>query len=230
MATKSDLRARLTPRSVVYSGRGSGGSAGGPTFGTGRGGSSRNSYSLPFNGPGSALQRTNGILFPFTPNISVAHQVEYSQYDLVHTNYQQNSYSRTRNPQIQVTGVFASQTPSEAAYTVGVMHFLRVMSKMNFGVRDNDAGTPPPVLEFSAYGTFNFHRIPVVLGSFQFVYEDGVDYVEVETSGEVVQIPTVMTISMDLLPQYSAAIQNGFNLNELASGSGYKGQGRGGFI
>ncbi len=217
MTTKSDLRATLKPRGIFQS-IGPGPSSVLPT------------YNVPFSGPGSALRRTNGILFPYTPNISVAHQVEYSQYDLVHTNYQQNSYSRTRNPQIQVTGTFASQTPAEAAYTVGVMHFLRVTSKMNFGLLDDDAGTPPPVLEFSAYGTYNFHRIPVLLGSFNFIYEDGVDYIEVETAGEVVQIPSVMTISMDLLPQYSAQIQNGFNLEEFANGRGYRGNGRGGFI
>lgn len=216
MATKSDLRARLRPRGVSSRPDGTGGIT--PSF------------NVPFGGPGEALRRTNGILFPYTPNISVAHQVEYSQYDLVHTNYQQNSYSRTRNPQIQVTGTFASQTPDEAAYTAGVMHFLRVSSKMNFGLRDNEAGTPPPVLEFSAYGTYNFHRIPVLLGSFQFIYEDGVDYVEVETAGETIQIPSIMTISMDLMPQYSAAKQNGFNLNEFANGQGYRGNGQGGFL
>lgn len=223
MANRQDLRARLTPRGAIYSGRGSGGAQGFNTFGTGRGESATSfAYTLPFNGPGEPLRRTNGIIFPFTPNISVAHQVEYSQYDLVHTNYQQNAYSKTRNPAIQVTGVFASQTPEEAAYTVGVMHFLRVVSKMHFGFTDRDAGTPPPVLEFSAYGTYNFHRVPVLVGSFNFIYEDGVDYVEVETAGEVVQIPAIMTIAMDLTPQYSPAKQLNFNLNELASGSAYR--------
>lgn len=195
MATKADQRARLSLK------------------GTG--------WTVPLNGPGAALRQTNGILFPYTPNISVAHQVEYSQYDLVHTNYQQNAYSKTRNPTIQVTGVFASQTPQEAQYTVGVMHFLRVASKMNFGANDPDAGTPPPVLTFSAYGAYNFHKVPVLLGSFNFIYEDGVDYVEVNTAGQTVQIPVMLTIAMDLLPQYSPAAQMGFNVNELASGAGY---------
>lgn len=208
MAIKKDLRARLTTRGAwgVYPGTQT----------------HTKLYSAPYEGPGEALGRTQGILFPFTPNISVAHQVEYSQYDLVHTNYQQNAYAKTRNPAIQVTGVFASQTPTEAAYTVGVMHFLRVVSKMNFGVNDDQAGTPPPVLEFSAYGAYNFHQVPVLVGSFQFIYEDGVDYVEVETAGEFVQIPSLMTISMDLLPQYSPRNQQKFTLDHFANGGGYK--------
>jgi hypothetical protein len=208
MATRTDLRARLTPRGATYSGR-NGASA--TTFG----------YTTPFAGPGTPLRQTNGIIFPYTPTISVAHQVEYSQYDLVHTNYQQNAYSKTRNPTIQVTGVFASQTPQEALYTVAVMHFLRVTSKMNFGLSDKDAGTPPPVLEFSAFGAYNFHRVPVLIGSFNFNYTDDVDYVEVTTAGQTVQIPSMMVIAMDLLPQYNPTLQTNFNVNEFASGSGY---------
>jgi hypothetical protein len=119
--------------------------------------------------------------------------------------------------------MFVSQTPAEALYTIGVLHFLRVVTKMNFGRDDPDAGTPPPVLEFSAYGTYNFRRVPVLVGSFSYVYEDGVDYVEVESNGEVIQIPSLLNISIDLLPQYSPAKQSGFSLNDFAQGNAYKG-------
>ena len=200
MVTKSDQRAKLTLKGL------------------------RGGYTLPLQGPGAALKRTNGILFPFTPNISVAHAVEYSAYELVHTNYQQNSYGKTRNPQIQITGQFISQTPEEALYTIGVMHFLRVVTKMNFGNSDEDAGTPPPVLNFSAYGAYNFKEVPVLVGSFNFFYEDGVDYVEAVAAGnQKVQIPTLMTMAIDLLPQYSPAKQNEFNLTNFANGGGYTG-------
>lgn len=182
--------------------------------------SAKSAYTTPFSGPGAILAPTNGILFPFTPNISVAHQVEYSSYELVHTNYQPNAYSKSRTPQIQVTGVFPSQTPEEAEYTVGVMHFLRVASKMNFGQSSNP-GTPPPVLELSAYGKYNFNRVPVLIGGFNFIYEDGVDYVTVGGADSTLQIPVVMTIAIDLLPQYSPGIQSSFSIEEFASGSLY---------
>jgi len=213
MVTRQDLRASLTVKTRSRS-------FGVNNFFTG----TIPAYNVPFQGPGQALIRTRGIVFPFTPNISVAQQVEYGQYDVVHTNYQQNAYARTRNPQIQITGVFVSQTPEEAAYTVGVMHFLRVCSKMNFGANDDDRGTPPPVLLFSAYGAYNFQNVPVLIGSFNYVY---LDYVEVETGGETVQIPSMMIIAIDLLPQYSPEKQtNQFTLDSLARGSGY----RNGFI
>lgn len=193
MVTKQDHRARLSTKSA---------------------------YTLPYNGPGSVLRPTNGILFPYTPNISVSYQAEYSQYDLVHTNYQQNAFSRSRTPALQVTGQFISQTPEEVEYTLGVMHFLRVVSKMHFGTRDSDAGTPPPVLEFSAYGTQNFNRVPVVVSGFNFIYEDGIDYVEAADGS---QIPTIMIVAIDLLPQYSPSKQQQFNLTDFANGSLYTG-------
>ncbi len=180
-------------------------------------------YSTPFSGAGQYLRRTNGILFPYTPNINVQHQVEYNTYDTVHSNFQQNAFVRSRAPNIQLTANFAQQTSDEAQYLVGVMHFLRVVTKMNFGKFDRDAGTPPPVLKFSAYGQYNFSGVPVLVGSFNFLYDDNVDYVEVDIQGSAqpVQVPSFMTIAMDLLPQYSPSLQRGFTLQSFANGTGY---------
>lgn len=215
MSVRADKRARLSVKSRGFNGV--------PSLAD-----AAPAYDLPFRGPAAPLRRTGGIVFPYTPVISLAQQVEYSSYEVVHTNYQQNSYSKTRNPQIQVTGTFVSQTPDEALYTIGVMHFLRVITKMNWGRADPDAGTPPPVLEFSAYGDYNFRRVPVVVGSFNFIYEDSTDYIEVVPANAdgAVQIPTIITIAIDLLPQYSPGKQNQFDLRQFANGDGY----RAGFI
>lgn len=180
-------------------------------------------YGDPFNGPGRAL--SGGIVFPYTPNIVTSYNVEYSAYELVHANYQQTAYNKTRNPDIQVTGVFNVSTQEEGRYLAGVIHFLKVVTKMNFGPGDPLRGTPPPVLEFSAYGSLNFHRVPVVVGSFSLPYEDGVDYIEVEAFEEVgtIQLPSIMTIAITLMPHYNYRLQNLFSLESFASGSLYKG-------
>lgn len=169
-------------------------------------------------GPGAPLARTGGIVFPYTPNISVAHQVEYGSYEVVHQNYQQPAYSKTRNPQIQVTANFINQTPEETAYSVGVLHFLRVVTKMNWGPQDRDRGTPPPVLDFSAYGLYNFDNLPVLVQGFNLIYDDNVDYVE---GPEGVNMPAFMTLAIDLLPTYSPARQSEFSLQSFANGSLY---------
>lgn len=211
MTIRADKRARLTVKRGLR-----------PNTLTGRRGS-RGGLGSPFFGPGSPLAVTGGIIFPYTPNITYGQAVEYSSYETVHSNYQQNAFSKSRNPQIQVVGQFISQTPEEAEYTVGVMHFLRVVTKMNFGQFDPQRGTPPPVLEFSAYGTYNFERVPVLVQGFNWIYEDDVDYVEVDSAnGGAVQIPTVVNIAIDLLPQYSPAKQNNFDLNSFANGGLYR--------
>jgi len=206
MATRQDQRARLSLKGGF----------------NGYNPHSTASNESPVAGPGAPLRSTNGIIFPFTPNISIAHTVDYTMYDVVHANYQQNSYIRTRNPSIQLTGVFASQTEEEAKYTIGAMHFLRVVSKMNWGAGDRYAGAPPPVLNFSAYGAYNFNKVPVVVSGFNFIYKDGVDYVEVNSNGGTIQLPVLTTVSIDLLPHYSPAMQRKFSLGEFASGAGYK--------
>lgn len=184
----------------------------------------RGSYTVPFQGPGSPLARTdNGIIFPFTPTINYQHQTEYSQYDLVHTNYAINSFVKSRPGNIQISAQFHHQTIDEAVYTVGVIHFLKVCSKMNFGINDRDAGTPPPLLSFSAYGPINFQNVPVFIGNYSFSYPEDVDYVNVNTSVGNVQLPVSMTISIDLIPHYSPEFTSSkFTINDLASGNLYR--------
>jgi hypothetical protein len=181
----------------------------------------KGSYSAPMNGPGAPLNQTGrGFIFPFTPNITTQNGVEYNQYATVHTNYQQNAYSKTRTPTLQVTGQFVNQTEDEAKYTAGVMHFLRVVSKSDFG-SDETAGAPPPVLQFSAYGQFN--RVPVLLTNFTFTFPDDQDYIEIEVPGQgIIHLPVMVTIAIDLLPQYSAQKQRQFSVREFSQGNLYR--------
>ena len=137
----------------------------------------------------------------------------------MHQNYQQQSYSKSRNPQIQVTANFINQTEEETAYTAGVIHFMRVVTKMHWGPADSAKGTPPPVLDFSAYGPNNFQNVPVVVQGFNIIYEDGVDYVE-SPGGH---LPSFMTLAIDLLPTYAPGKQQQFSLDSFANGSLYAG-------
>jgi hypothetical protein len=94
---------------------------------------------------------------------------------------------------------------------------------MNFGEGDPDRGAPPPVLEFSAYGPTNYERVPVLVAGFTQSFPDDVDYVEAVIDGNAIQMPTVATIAMDLLVQYSPRrVKSQFTLNEFANGSLYR--------
>ena len=98
------------------------------------------------------LWKTRGLMFPYTPMIQVQHaSINYGQYDLAHTNYDYFAYQRTSSPTATVTGVFGAHTQEEAEYMMAAIHFLRVVTKSNFGLQDDNRGTPPPKLAITYY-------------------------------------------------------------------------------
>lgn len=177
-----------------------------------------------FGGPASVLRQTNGIVFPIQPDIIYSQTVNYSPYDLVHTNYTFNAYRNTPSPTVQVTAQFVNTTAEEHQYTQGVMHFLRSVTKMYYGFGDLDgaggavAGTPPPVLRFSAYGNSVFNNVPVLVSMVSIPFQSDTDLIEVNG----VALPAVMTIAMDLMIQQSPARQKTqFSKAAFLSGSAY---------
>jgi len=174
-------------------------------------------------GPAPVLRTHGGIMFPYQPDISYSQQVNYNNYDLVHTNYSVNAYANTPSPSIQLTASFASVTEEEGLYTLGVLHFLRSVTKMWSGLDNDDgsvpmAGTPPPVLSFSSFGTQLFERVPVVITNFSTTFDSGVDLKYV--NGQ--QIPVMQTIALDLMVQQSPDRQKMvFNTRSFVNGNSY---------
>jgi hypothetical protein len=183
--------------------------------------SSRNQFY--FNGPASPLRQHNGILFPYQPDITYSQSVNYSPYDMTHTNYTFNAYRNTPSPTIQMTVQFASITQEEGEYTLGALHFLRSVSKMFFGLddlgRNPSSGTPPPVLRFSAFGEQQFNNIPVVLESFSTTYDSGVDLIDINGT----QVPTLMNFFIGMSIQINPDRQKSvYSTHNFINGSGYK--------
>ena len=183
--------------------------------------SSRNQFY--FNGPASPLRQHNGILFPYQPDTTYSQSVNYSPYDMTHTNYTFNAYRNTPSPTIQMTVQFASITQEEGEYTLGALHFLRSVSKMFFGLNDlggnPSSGTPPPVLRFSAFGEQQFNNIPVVLESFSTTYDSGVDLKDINGT----QVPTLMNFFIGMSIQINPDRQkNVYSTHNFINGSGYK--------
>jgi len=173
----------------------------------------RNLYQTP---PGTA-----GIVFPFQPDIAYSQPVNYTPYDLTHTNYTFNAYRNTPSPTVQITAQFASATDEEGRYTLGCIHFLRSITKMWFGINESTPpgpGTPPPVLEFSSFGTRMFNRVPVVVSSFATTFDSGVDLKLIDGQS----IPAVITFAIDLMVQVSPDRQkNEYSTSSFISGSAY---------
>lgn len=180
----------------------------------------KSGYNQALQGPASVLGSKGGIVFPYTPVITTQTQVGYNKYDLTHTNYQPMAFTHSQAPMLQVTANFVQQSTEDVDYLLGTLHFLRVATKMNFGQEDPERGTPPPVLEFSAYGPVNFSRVPVLIQGFSTTYPDDIDYI-LDGSGEN-RVPAMMTIAMDLAVHYSPTkTRSTFSLNGFASGELY---------
>jgi hypothetical protein len=130
------------------------------------------------NGQGilAPLQGTDGVIFPYTPSITVPHTANYSSYVLTHSNYRGYFYQGSQIGDIIVNGTFTAQDTNEANYLLAVIHFFRSATKMFYG-QDNERGTPPPLLYMSGLGDFQFAEHPCVLSNFNYTIPDTVDYV-----------------------------------------------------
>jgi hypothetical protein len=184
------------------------------------------------------LWSTNGVLFPYTPDVSTGAVAEYDSIPYVHSNYIFNSYIRSYPKSINVKAEFTAQSNDEALYLLAVIHFFRSVTKNYFGVNPyNKAGTPPPVLQFNYLGEHQFNNVPVVVKTFDYSYPNNIDYVPVNTTGQArfsenirvslpaansggyTWVPTKMDINVELETQYiPIKLRNDFNLDEFRSG------------
>ena len=121
---------------------------------------------------------SDGLVFPYTPTISINHSASYSEQALTHQNYQFLAYTNSKVSDITINGEFVVQNWIEAKYWLAAVHFLRSVTKMYAG--DNPyVGNPPPILKFSAYGDYVFKNVPVVVKSFTVTLNKDCDYIGV---------------------------------------------------
>lgn len=170
----------------------------------------------------SPLVVTDGVLFPFTPTVTVSYANTYAAMSVTHSNNSVQSYINSDVSSITVSGVFAAQTPSEAMYVMAAIHFFRSASKMFFGSSDTgNAGSPPPILFLNGFGYSYFPNVPVIMTSFTHTLPDDVDYITYPNTAAGYQgarVPTLSTINLTLIPQYSRAATSKFNLDKFANG------------
>ena len=124
------------------------------------------------------LQNTDGVVFPYVPQIQVAYAANYETSDIVHSNYKMIQYKNSAVDQITITGDFTAQDASEANYLLAVIHFFRSVTKMFYG-KDQvpKPGTPPPLCYLHGLGDFQFNYHPLVISSFNYSLPNDVDYI-----------------------------------------------------
>jgi hypothetical protein len=122
------------------------------------------------------LTATNGVIFPYTPNISTTYTADYEKYNLIHSNYRGLFYKSSSVGDVQIRATFTAQDTREAAYLLAVIHFFRSVTKMFYG-QDAQRGTPPPLVYLSGYGDWQFSNHACVVSSFNYSLPNEVDYI-----------------------------------------------------
>lgn len=170
-------------------------------------------------GPSAMLNDTNGMVFPYTPQFNLIGTANYSSLGLVHVNQDYNYYSNTSNAEFVVGGLFTAQNTQQANYCVAVIHFLRTVSKMHFGVSDQRRGLPPPMLVFDGYGDMMFNQLPVFIKTFTIDFLNDVDYVEVQMNTGTAWVPVQFNLSVSITVQNPPAKwRDEFNLDAFRNG------------
>jgi len=186
------------------------------------------------------LNKTNGVVFPYTPSVSVTHNARYAEQALTHSNYKNYFYEGSDVAAITISGDFTVQNHDDAVYLLGAIYFFRTCTKMFFG-QDDLAGNPPPIVTLNGYGDFYFPEVPCVITSFQHTMPADVDYVEFyaggqnfaesdgavsSTSQQIARLPTTSQISITLQPVYSRKnVHNNMTLGKFSQGQLLKGNG-----
>ena len=129
------------------------------------------------------LKATQGVIFPYTPDIQVTYTGNYEPLSLTHSNYKIFQYQSSSVDQVTIACAFTAQDTTEALYMLAAIHFFRSATKMFYGQDQNpNKGLPPPLCYLYGLGAFQFDNHPLVISSFTYTLPNEVDYIRVSTN------------------------------------------------
>ena len=139
-------------------------------------------YDMPSAGVMDPIKKTNGVIFPYSPSLTIQHQARYNTQPLTHSNYNNYFYEGSEVQAIQINADFTVQNSAEAAYFLGTIYFFRAATKMFYGDSGKYQGAPPPIVYLDGYGTHYLPHVPCVITSFSHTMPPDVDYIELAKS------------------------------------------------
>ena len=164
------------------------------------------------------LLETNGLVFPYTPQIMMQHSAAYQSITPVHSNYPYFAYQNSQVNSITIMGDFLIENALEGQYWIGAMHYLRSVTKMAYGESSNQ-GNPPPVVKLNGYGDYVFNNIPVILTEFTCELGPQTDYMEVPVGSKSSWVPVRSNITVAAQPLYSRRATTKFSLDKFIQGN-----------
>lgn len=128
------------------------------------------------------LKDAGGLIFPYTPSISVTANATYTQIQTTHTNYTFRAFQNSDPGEIKITAPMNVEDQTQGLYWIAAVHYLRSLTKM-FAGNDPKVGNPPPIVFLNGYGNYVFKNVPVVVKSFSTTLDDKCDYLGVNVVG-----------------------------------------------
>jgi hypothetical protein len=133
-------------------------------------------YNAPNPGIMQPLKVSDGVIFPYTPNIDTAYKADYDAYTLTHSNYKGYFYKSSYVDAVNLKCTFTAQSTAEANYLLAVITFFKSVTKMFYG-QDAQRGAPPPLVYLTGLGEYQFNDHPLVVSQFNFNLPSDVDYI-----------------------------------------------------
>ena len=184
------------------------------------------------------LVPSRGIFWPLTPAVVIQHSANYNPLAQTHSNYPFQAYQNSQVDSLNIIGEFPVQNSDDAKHWVATVNFLRTITKMYFGKEQALKGNPPPIMHMSGYGDHMFHKVPVIVNTFNVELRPGIDYIStkqtqvgygqgrvdptlaaaVEAGESQSWAPTLSNISVLVTPVYSRESIKDFSLSEFARG------------
>ena len=186
------------------------------------------------------LAEQQGMFWPLTPTMQIAHQASYNAMDQIHSNFPHQAYQNSFIDALNIIGEFPVQNSEDAKHWVATVNFLRTATKMFFGRTDGLnglKGNPPPILHLYGYGDHMFNKVPVIVNSFNLELRQNIDYIstkqteqgyglgrvgpirgEVERGESQTWAPTISNISVLVTPIYSRDSVKNFSMKKFVNG------------
>ncbi len=130
------------------------------------------------------LKSAGGLIFPYTPQITMKSGATYSPQQAIHTNYPFRAYKHSSPGTIEITAPMNVEDQTQALYWIAAVHYLRSLTKM-FSGADPKAGNPPPIVYLNGYGQYVFKNVPVTCTNFSCNLPNDCDYIGVNVVGSM---------------------------------------------
>jgi len=128
------------------------------------------------------LKDAGGLIFPFTPDITISSSAKYTSIPITHTNYVFHAFQNSDPGEISITAAMNVEDSTQGLYWIAATHYLRSLTKMFTG-SDPKAGNPPPIVFLNGYGNYVFKNVPVVVTGFSCTLQADTDYIGVNVVG-----------------------------------------------